>query len=75
MVRLGDLHPQVSHLLLVTVRADDGQALVQDRHHGHQLGAHLNQATIERLLQLNPLFITCSLGMLWIVGPSGSSVL
>ena len=47
MVRLGDLHPQVSHLLLVTVRADDGQALVQDRHHGHQLGAHLNQAKIE----------------------------
>ena len=52
MVRLGDLHPQVSHLLLVTVRADDGQALVQDRHHGHQLGPHLNQATNEILSQL-----------------------
>ena len=100
VVSLSDPGSQVPDLLLVPVGADDGDALVQHTHHGHQLSPHLQYSTVQtcqlnsKLLQTqnsvsvgvfvwsspaqrvhNILSITCSLGMLWMVGPSGSSVL
>ena len=44
--------PQLVRLPDIPVRVDYGETLVQDRHHGHQLGPHLNQATNEILSQL-----------------------
>ena len=41
MVSPGDSLPQLTGLPNVPVGTDDGEALVQDRHHRHELGPHL----------------------------------
>ena len=66
MIRPRDPLSKISNLVLISIRTNYHQTLVQDRHHGHQLSSHLvkivkySQKYLNIYYILSPVHWACS---------------